>query len=187
MENNNSTKEKEDGLNDIPSLIIKYAEKYFGKEKWSEIISGKFNFDSHKKVAVDMERAKLHCEMLKTSSLEQYKNLASISALSATLLVIATFNDRILPYSIWVKILLTILLVAIIISLWAYYKNFSDAAKKSFDELAKITEQYEDKESVLRMEEINKKAKRRLLNYAPMIVNILVIFAIIGIIILIWI
>lgn len=169
----------------LPS-IIKYGEEFFGKEKWDEIASGKFDFKAYRKAAADMERAKLHYEMLKTSSLEQFKNLASVSALASTLLVIATFNDRIFPYSIWVKILLTILLIAIIISLWAYYKNFSNASEKSYNELLKLHEQNGDMETVLAFKKIKDSAKRNILGYTPIVVNFLVTFAIIGILILIW-
>lgn len=173
-------------LKGILSFIMEYGEQYFGKEKWNDIVSGKFDFKAYRKAAADMERAKLHYETLKTSSLEQFKNLASISALASTLLVIATFNDRIFPYSIWVKILLTVLLIAIIISLWAYYKNFSDGSEKSYNELLKLHEQNGDTEVVLAFKKIKENAKRNVLGYAPIVVNFLVTFAIIGILILIW-
>lgn len=186
MEKNDSNIDwKKELIAFLPS-VLKYGEDFFGREKWNDIVSGKFDFKAYRKASADMERAKLHYETLKTSSLEQFKNLASISALASTLLVIATFNDRIFPYSIWVKILLTVLLVAIIISLWAYYKNFSDASEKSYNELLKLHEQNGDMDVVSAFKKIKENSKRNVLGYAPIAVNFLVIFAIVGILILIW-
>lgn len=186
MNKENPMEAIEMALKDILPSIMEYGEQYFGKEKWNDIVSGKFDFKAYRKAAADMERAKLHYETLKTSSLEQFKNLASISALSSTLLVIATFNDRIFPYSIWVKILMTILLIATIISLWAYYKNFSDGQEKSYNELLKMHEQNGDTEVVAGFKKIKENSKRKAINYAPIVVNIFVVSAIVGIIVLLW-
>lgn len=167
-------------------LIMEYGRQIFGEKDWADIVSGQFDFKLYKQKIVNAEKMKLYLEVLRTSTSEQFKNLASVSALCSTLLVIATFNDRIFSYTIEVKYLLTLLLSAIIVSIWGFYKNFGDAQDQSFNELLVLTEQSGGKEEAEKLKKMKKDSKKKLLGYIPFLVNALITFVILGIISLIW-
>lgn len=61
---------------------------------------------------------KLWKDLAQSSAAEKFKILSIDSSLAATLLVIATFNERLITITNYVKILLAILLALIPVSLW---------------------------------------------------------------------
>lgn len=176
----------EEILEDVGPALNEAGKQFFGEKEWEEFSSSGFDVEVLKTQIYDFEQVKLHLDVLKTASSEQFRNLASVSALCSTLLVIATFNDRIFPYNIEVKALLTVLLIVIIVSVWGFYINFSDASKKSFKELLVITERRQGKEAVDKLQKIKKDGKKNPLSYVPVAVHMIVTFVILGIIFLIW-
>jgi len=76
---------------------------------------------------MDLRRLEIFHELLRDSVWERYKLLPQVSALSATLLVVATFGENLLPLTICVRVLLIVLLVFIPISLIGYLYEFEQA------------------------------------------------------------
>lgn len=65
-----------------------------------------------------IEIIKIWKDLAQSSALEKFKILPVVSSLAATLLVIATFNEKLIIITNFVKFLLAILLALIPISLW---------------------------------------------------------------------
>lgn len=76
--------------------------------------------DEKEKREMNLKRLELFHQLGYDSVFERYKLLPQISALSATLLVVATFNEKLLPLTSCVRVLLIILLALIPISLTGY-------------------------------------------------------------------
>lgn len=57
-------------------------------------------------------------DLAQSSAREKYLTLSTICSLAATLLIIATFNEKLFPLTNYVKILVAILLFLIPFSLW---------------------------------------------------------------------
>ncbi len=86
---------KEQILNFIGEAVMwfeKQGRQICGDKKWEMISSEDFDLTKFFQMISDSQKTKIHLEVVKNSSLEQFRNLTSISALCATLLVIATFN-----------------------------------------------------------------------------------------------
>jgi len=87
-----------------------------------------------------LERLKIYFGLLNTAVWERYKLLPQISALMATLLVIATFNENVLPLTSCVRFLIIIFLILIPISIIGYlitlYRG-EEIAKKNITRIAK--------------------------------------------------
>lgn len=77
------------------------------------------------------EQFKVQKEILFTAIRERFKILPTLSALSATLLVVATFNPELISVTILVKVILAILLLIIPISLFGYLFELKDAEDKA--------------------------------------------------------
>lgn len=91
----------------------------------------------------EKEQFRLHKEILFTAIRERFQALPTISALAATLLVVATFNPELILVTTFVKVLLAILLSIIPISLFGYLwelKMAEDKAIKWFEKYGKINE-----------------------------------------------
>lgn len=74
---------------------------------------------------------KSHLDMLLSFTHKRMQILPSVSALSATLLVIATFNEKLLPINPLVKFLLSLLLILIPVSLFFYNEDLKMAQRNS--------------------------------------------------------
>lgn len=156
-----------------------FIKKHFGDKLDPEEILSKFK---------DEKTINTNLEGLKTSSLEQFKNLASISALCATLLVIATFNDKIIGYNVYVQIILTVLLVVIMISTLGYFFNFNIYKNSSIKEIKKIATKNNNNELLEKIDKIKKDNRRKYwyLAFIPFISVFLINLVIVALIILIW-
>ena len=89
----------------------------------------------------EKEEFRVQKEILFTAIRERFKVLPTISALAATLLVIATFNPELILITDFVKIILAILLSVIPISLFGYLwelKIAEDKAVKWFEQYGKL-------------------------------------------------
>ena len=87
---------------------------------------------------MSLKRLEIFHELLRDSVWERYKLLPQISALLATLLVVATFNEKLLPLTNYVRALLVILLVLIPISLIGYLWELERAEKHAYKNIQKI-------------------------------------------------
>lgn len=124
---------------------------------------------------VEKEQFRLQKEILFTAIRERFKVLPTISALAATLLIVATFNPNLILVTTFVKIILATLLLIIPVSLFGYLwelKMAEDKAVKWFEKYGKINER-SSFESVL--------------TYLPWIVFCVLSFTIISITVLIFI
>jgi len=89
----------------------------------------------------EKEQFRVQKEILFTAIRERFKVLPTISALAATLLVVATFNSELIPITDFVKIILAILLSIIPVSLFGYLwelKKAEDKAVKWFEQYGKL-------------------------------------------------
>ena len=75
--------------------------------------------------------------LLKDSVFARLKFMPGISSLAATLLVVATFNDALLPLNAFVRALLTLLLLLIPIPLFLYLYESNEAGIRATRELEK--------------------------------------------------
>ena len=89
---------------------------------------------------MDLERLKVYHELLNTAVWERYKLLPQISALAATLLVVATFNERILPLTNCVRFLLIAFLVLIPVSIIGYLVALHQAEKHAEKNIKNIND-----------------------------------------------
>ena len=94
--------------------------------------------DEKDKREMNLKRLEIFHQSLRDAVLERYKLLPHISALSATLLVVATFNEKLLPLTGCVRILLIILLALIPISLIGYVLELKHAEEHSSENIKRI-------------------------------------------------
>ena len=123
----------------------------------------------------EKEQFRVQKEILFTSIRARFKVLPTISALAATLLVVATFNPELISVTTFVKVILAILLSIIPISLFGYLwelKIAEDKAVKWFEKYGKLNE---------------RSYFESILAYLPWIVFCILSFTIISITILIFI
>jgi len=106
-------------------------------------------------------RLEVYFKLLENSVWERYKTLPTVSTLAATLLVVATFNEKLLPITPFIKILLAILLLLIPASLVAFLHSLHKAEIHSREKIAEITEDKDWKDKV----------KPGLQNYIPWIIT----------------
>ena len=86
------------------------------------------------------ERSIERAKSIQTIVWERYKLLPQISALAATLLVVATFNKEAIPLTNLVRFLLIIFLLLIPVSLMGYLWALHRAKKHAFKEWQEIYE-----------------------------------------------
>ena len=78
-----------------------------------------------------------YLDQVLSSTRMRLKILPSVAALAATLLIIATFNKELLPLTTTVKILLSLLLLLIPISLYLYNRDIKNEQGKWVDRITK--------------------------------------------------
>lgn len=167
------------------TVIMGYVIRFFGKERVNEFLSGKLDIEKLKEVPSSMERLKLYQEVLKMASTEVWRSLTTIATLSASLLIIASFDKNLSEIDICLKILISILLILIPMGLWSFYKNFTDALKNAFNEMKEIVEKL-DKEKAEKMKEVKKKSDKSFFTKIPAIMNFFLTIVIVGILFLMW-
>lgn len=74
---------------------------------------------------------KSYLDIFLSSVSKRMQVLPSISALAATLLIVATFNEKLLPINLLVKFLLSLLLILIPASLFFYNEDLKRAQRNS--------------------------------------------------------
>jgi hypothetical protein len=84
------------------------------------------------------ERLKAQNDLFFKAVMEKFKILPTICSLAATLLVVATFNENLLPINTVVKILISILLSLISVSLFFYLFELNDLANKAQKKIEEI-------------------------------------------------
>ena len=94
--------------------------------------------DEKEKKEMNLKRLGIFHQLLHDSVFERYKLLPQISALSATLLVVATFNEKLLPLTNCVRVLLIILLALIPVSLISYVWELKRAEGHSPENIKRI-------------------------------------------------
>ncbi|HBB56507.1 TPA: hypothetical protein DCZ57_00540 [Patescibacteria group bacterium] len=89
---------------------------------------------------MNLERLRVYHELLNMAVWERYKLLPQISALAATLLVVATFNERILSLTNYVRFLLVAFLVLIPVSIIGYLVALHQAEKHAKKNIENISD-----------------------------------------------
>ncbi len=98
--------------------------------------------DKEERVIMEnLEIVRIWGELAQSSTREKYKTLSTVCSLAAMLLIIATFNENLFPITKYVKILVTILLSLIPLSLWGLLYALYQDEKVARTELEKITEE----------------------------------------------
>lgn len=122
---------------------------------------------------------KIHLDMTLSSISKRMQMLPTISALAATLLVIATFNEKLLPINLLVKFLLSLLLILIPAGLFFHNEDLKRAQRNSIN----LINDYSG-------EDIDKKIKRdhfdKIAGLFPDIAIWIITLVIIGLFIMIW-
>lgn len=123
---------------------------------------------------------KSHLDILLSSISKRMQVLPSISALAATLLIVATFNEKLLPINLVVKFLLSLLLILIPVSLFFYNEDLKRAQRNSI----KLINDYfgEDLDKEIKKDYLDKVA-----GLFPDIAIWIITLVIIGLLIMIWI
>lgn len=129
------------------------------------------------------EQMERQAELLTYSVRERLRALPTVSALAATLLVVATFNRELIPITNTVKILLSILLAVIPIGLWGFYMDLSKATESSLKQMKDTVQNTTGKDI---SSEIKKAKKFNWIGWAPFAANLLITLCVAGIILLIW-
>ncbi len=129
------------------------------------------------------EKLENESESLKYSIRAIWSLLPSISALSAMLLVVATFNRDLIEITLSVRIILTILLALIPLGLWG---NYIDSKKGVDAGLKRITDIIKEGIGKDISEQIKKLKRPSVLGVLPFFINFTFTLAIILIILLIW-
>lgn len=123
---------------------------------------------------------KSYLDMLLSSISKRMKILPSVSALAATLLIVATFNEKLLPINSLVKFLLSLLLVLIPLSLIFYNQDLKRAQRNS---IKSINEYFgEDLDKEIKGDYLDKVS-----GLFPDIAISIIALVIIGLLIMIWI
>jgi len=155
----------------IENLKKIFSQKQDNSEKLLGVDSAKI-----KKIWSSWERFKIYSELLNWSVRQKFNTLSVISALAATLLVVATFNGELIELNNVVRILLSILLFLIPVSLWALMYELYKAEMGAMEGMKKSMEE------IGREFEYSKKSFR---GSVPWIVNLFLTGVIIFIIVLI--
>ncbi len=86
-----------------------------------------------------LKSVELYGDLVKHAVRERYKLLPTISALAATLLIVATFNERLLPLERPIIALLVILLLLIPASLIGYLYELHKSESHGLNKLQEIS------------------------------------------------
>ena len=124
---------------------------------------------------------KSYLDMLLSSVGKRMQILPSISALAATLLVVATFNEKLLPINSLVKFLLSLLLLLIPVSLFLYNKDLKKAQHNSIERIKDYLGE-KDLDKIIERNYFDK-----IVGLFPDIVIWVILFVIIALLVVIWI
>ena len=138
--------------------------------------------DQNNILEMEKKQVELHLETFRLSTIEQYRNLTTISTLSAALLVVASFSRQLSLIDTPLKVLITFLLLIIPIGTWGFYKNFSDGSEVSL----KHIEQIIGSNITTDISELKAKSRKSLLSHVPMFINAVLTIVIVGLLILMW-
>ena len=143
----------------------------------------KEKFSDFGKAWIAKEKIKNESESLKYSVRTIWSLLPAISALSGTLLVVATFNRDLIEINFSVRIILTLLLILIPVGLWGNYIDSKKGIDAGLKRMIDIMKKDVNKDVSNKIKELNKPS---ILGYLPLFINFIFTFAIILIILLIW-
>jgi type IV secretory pathway TrbL component len=163
--------------------LAKFLKILLGEDLFNQFSLENWNIEKIKKIMRAKEEFDSVSESLKYSVREVWKLLPSISALSAMLLIIATFNKELIPLTFSVKLLLTILLILIPIGLWSAYLDLSKTIDFSFKAIEKIVRENLGKDISNQTKKIRKPTP---LSIMPLFINIIFSLIVLLIILLIW-
>lgn len=139
-----------------------------------------------KKIVIGKQRVDLYSELLNYSVRQKMTSLATISALSAASLVVATFNPDLLPLTSLVKILISVLLVLVPLSMWGFLLESARATKHAQEKIQEITKDVTGHDIMEQFKNIPKNRMDVILAILPFIMNSILSISILIIIILIW-
>jgi len=103
-----------------------------------------------------LEYIKIHIDLLTDSGRRRMGILSSVSALSAMLLIVATFGDKIIPFNITIKVLLSLLLAIIPMALFFYNLDLKTALNKNVKYLDELLGRDSKKEILEKQTKLNK-------------------------------
>ena len=118
--------------------LEKKSKKIGSKKIGQQLINNKIMDDGEQ---LKLERIKIHLQTLFSIINDRNKIIPLVASLSATILIVATFNEKLLPLDNFVKILITILLLVIPISLFDYAMKLRTGERsvaKRFGDLPKL-------------------------------------------------
>lgn len=133
-------KEEDNKEFDLEKLkkLLELAELFGNESKTDKLFPNDFDVEEIKKALMAEKKINIYGELLNWAVREKYKILSSISALSATLLIIATFNQNLIELTGFVRILLVILLSLATVSIWALLYELYKAETHGLDQLKSI-------------------------------------------------
>lgn len=170
-----------------PEEIVKLFKSFGLDEKtfkeFEDVSKIKEEMESARKFLSGYEQVKTQGELLNWAVRTRFETMATVSALAGTLLIIATFNDRLIILDNFVRVLLSILLVIIPGSLWGLFYEVTKAESDSIKKIYALTEENIGKEAVTKMKTVMKPTLRGAI---PFIVNIIFTIVVLLVIILIW-
>lgn len=129
------------------------------------------------------EEIKNNTELLNWAVRKRFEALLTVSALSATLLIVATFNKDLIALDDFVRGLLSALLILIPGSLWLLYYESEKVGKNSLNKIYSIAREIAGEKAVNNIKKITKPSFRGAI---PLIVNIIFSVLVLLIIFLIW-
>jgi hypothetical protein len=112
-----------------------------------ELLENKYLKDLQEKQS-NIERIKNYSDLLNWAVREKFKALATISSLAATLLIIATFNERIIILNNFVRWILFILLLLIPISLFCLLLELWKAERHGINKILEILQDVAGKKEI---------------------------------------
>lgn len=163
--------------------LVGFMERFGGKDLFSQFSPEDFTIDKIKKALQVEERFKNFSESLKYSVREIWKLLPSISALSAMLLIVATFNHELISINFSVKLLLSIFLALIPLGIWGAFIDLTKAVDSSLKGIMKVVKEGTGKDID---DQIKKAKKLTILGILPFVVVSIFSLAILVMIFLIW-
>lgn len=172
---NNPSEEQLKALADI-------FEKFGGLEEFSKKVEN-FDLQKFQRQLLGKERFDNYAELLNYSVREKWRTLPTISALAATLLIVATFNKELLPITPLVKSLISVLLLIIPLGLWGLYSDLTTSTKSSLKNIENIVKDVFEKDI---SEHIKKAKKFNWIGFIPFLANVVLTLVVVVIILLIW-
>jgi len=179
---NEENKDKNINQDDLEKLA-KFMESLYGKDSLDQFSLENFNIEKITKVLRTKEQFEHFSESLKYSIREIWKLLPSISALSAMLLIVATFNHELIPINFSVKLLLSTFLALIPLGIWGAFIDLTKVVDSSLKEITKVVKEGTGKDID---DQIKKAKKLTILGILPFVVVFIFSLAILVIIFLIW-